>query len=135
MKSLIATGACALIGGGMLFFVVKRFVETVVFIRASRRAEGVVVGLSTARNSDGRTMYMPVVEFKAPGETLVRFTSTIASNPPSSKVGERTGVRYLVKKPQAAKIDSFAEIWLVTLVLAVIGLASLFIAFLIFRAR
>jgi hypothetical protein len=134
MGIYIAIGAVGLIGVVMTFFAVKRLIETVVFIRTSQQTGGKVVSLSTSRNSDGKTMYMPVVEFTTGAEKKIRFTSTIAASPPSYQVGEIARVRYLSKNPQAAKIDSFAELWLVTLILSVIGVVCLAVAALLFRS-
>ena len=52
MGIYIAVGACLLIGSAMLLYVVKRVIETVVFLRAASAAAGTVVALAPARNSD-----------------------------------------------------------------------------------
>jgi hypothetical protein len=135
MGSNIAIGVCCLIGSGMFLFAIKKVIETVHFIRASSRTVGTVISYASARNSDGGAMYLPVVEFTSPGGNTIRFTSTVASNPPTYKIGEQTDVLFLRRNPQAAKIKSFCEMWLVTFVLSVISFACLITAILIFLAR
>lgn len=131
----IAVGVCCSIGVLMLIFAFKRFIETMVFLRASLKASGTVVNLATARNSDGHTMYLPVIEFKTAGGANVRFNSTVASQPPAYSIGEKVEIRFLRKNPQAAKINSFWEIWMVTLVVGAIGVVCLIAALLIFLGK
>ena len=135
MGSNIAIVVCCLIGGGMSLFAVKRIIETINFIRASSRAVGTVAGYASARNSDGGAMYLPVLEFTTAGGKIVRVTSTVASNPPAYKIGEKTDVLFLKRNPQAARINSFSEMWLVTFILTIISFVCLTVAILIFLAK
>ncbi|GEM_PF-6206827 len=48
-----AIGILCLAGGAIILAVVKRFIETLVFIRAAFSTAGIVIHLATTRNSDG----------------------------------------------------------------------------------
>lgn len=79
-------------------------------------AEGTVVSY----NFNGRS-YSPVVVFRAPNGTLVRFASSVASRPPAYSIGESVSVLYPPGHPQDAVLDDFLQLWFVQTLLALIG--------------
>lgn len=135
MGQNIGIGICLVVGGLMFLFAVKGFIETLIFLRASRKTYALVVRLAKTRNSDRQTMYLPVLEFQSAGERKISVTSTIASNPPAYKIGEQVEIRYLTKNPQSAKINSFSEIWLITIFLTIFATACFALALVIFFAK
>lgn len=136
MESYIAVSILSLAGIVMFFFVLKRLIETFAFIRSSQRTSAVVVNNLTARDSDGRATYLPVLEFKIrDAERIIRFTASVASNPPAYKIGEQAEVRYLPKNPQAARINSFSDMWSATIVIAGIGIVCFAAAVIFFLSE
>ena len=140
MGVLIMGAACALIGGGMLLFTIKKIIETIVFLRTSEKVEATVVSYVTKYNrststSSRRTMYMPVLQFQAPGGNVVRVTGTVASHPPAYNIGELAEVRFLPKNPHGAKINSFMELWLLPVIFVFLAPALLVFAYVLFTQK
>ncbi|WNO07766.1 DUF3592 domain-containing protein [Teredinibacter sp. KSP-S5-2] len=109
-----------LVGLGLLlgaFFVYK---NTQDFMRDSLAAEGVVVDLVRSRSSDSTT-YRPVVQFETRDGTLVEFTSSMGSNPPSYSRGEVVQVLYQSSSPEQAKINGFFSLWGAAVILGGLG--------------
>jgi hypothetical protein len=132
MWGYLGIAVLCLVGGAITLFVVKSIIETFVFIRAAGRTAGTVIHLATTRNSDGHTLYLPVFEYRTNDGTRYQFTSTIASRPPSYKIGDTATILYLRRNPQNAKVKSFVELWLMNIIFAVIGLACFGGAIIIF---
>ena len=133
-------GACTLIGGGMLLFTIKKFIETIVFLRTSHKVEATVVSYKISRSratstQSSRTMYLPVLQFQAPGGKLVSITGTVASHPPAYNIGELAEVRYLPKNPHGAKINSFWEMWMLPVIFAFLAPALLVFAYVLFTQK
>jgi len=135
MGNYTAIGILGIVGGAFSVLMVKCLIETLVFLRVSRKVSARVVQYKTTRNNDGLTLYIPVVEFKTAGGTLVRAATSVASNPPAHEIGETVEVRFLPKNPKQARIDSFSENWLLPAVFALFGFFCFFFVFLMFHAR
>ena len=122
MNALKLIGAIFLLGsilllgaGGYAYHHTKKFLANSVV------AKGTVVDLAPRSSRSGGPTYAPVVRFKTErGETITVYGS-LASSPPSYKRGEEVKVRYDPKNPRDISIDSFFELWLLTLVLLGIG--------------
>lgn len=80
-------------------------------------------------------MYLPVVVFKTPQDLTYTITSKTASRPPAYEIGEQVTVLYLPKRPNDAKIKSFWEIWIPSLICLLIGLFISGFGVLIFYAK
>lgn len=79
-------------------------------------AIGTVVRLEESESNEGGTVYSPVVEFTANGQTH-SFESGNASDPPDYEVGDEVKVLYDPAAPNEARIESFAELWLMPILL------------------
>jgi hypothetical protein len=132
MSIYLVSGICGLAGGAMLLFVLKRFIGTLVFIRSGHKTVGKVVGLANARTSDHHLTYLPVFEFRTNDGQIIHYTSTVASNPPPYQIGATVELFFQTKNPRQAKINSFSELWLTTIVLLFISLVLFLFAFLAF---
>ncbi len=132
MGIYIGVGALLLVGSVMLLFALKLFYETIVFLRSAVRTVGTCIRLDGARNSDGQATSLPVFEYQTNDGTIYRYTSTVASTPPAYNVGDTATLLYHKRNPRNARINSFIEIWLVQLILAVLGLSCCLAAFFIF---
>ena len=110
-----------LVGIGLLigaFFAVS---STLSFRGGSTPAEGVVVEMVESRGSKGDRMFKPVVKWTDAKGGTHRLTGSVASSPPSYSTGERVTVRYQTANPENARIDSFTENWLISLILGLMG--------------
>ncbi len=111
------------LGFGVLLLVgaVMFTVGTSRFLARAQSAPGTVVDLQAKRDSDGDTMYKPVVTFTPSGHDAVTFTSTAASRPAAYSVGDAVEVLYLPADPQQARIRGFISLWLASVVLGGMG--------------
>jgi hypothetical protein len=122
MGLYIGAGVCFLIGGVMVIYALKLFYETLIFLRAAARTVGTVVYLAPARNSDGQATYLPVFAYRTNDGSIYQHTSTVASNPPSYKIGDTATLLYHKRNPRRARVRSFTELWLAQLTLIVCGI-------------
>lgn len=85
--------------------------------------------IELAESSDGEggcCVYSPVFEYTVNGQRY-QFESLNASSPPAYRVGQQVEIRYNLKDPSDAAVNSFGELWLVasllcpaTIVLAIV---------------
>jgi len=104
--------------GGAAFLVI----DTRGDIARADRADGTVVALIGEQGSDGGTVYYPRVRYVTRSGNPMEFTGSVGSSPPAFDVGEIVGVLYDPAAPEAARIDSFFQLWLAPLILGGIGL-------------
>jgi len=76
----------------------------------------------SSSSSDNSIMYKPLVQFTDNKGTLIEFSSSTSSNPPSYSVNEKVKVIYNPKSPNKAKIKSFFSLWGGATILGLIGL-------------
>ena len=122
------------IGIIMLVIGVRLWLGTSQFIAHAHGAIGTVIELREKRDSDGDTMYAPVVRFAADGRE-VTFVSNTSSRPAAYHVGEAVEVLYAPGNPDDARVRGFASLWLGPLVLGGLGTAftGAGVAFIFFR--
>ena len=77
--------------------------QTESFLERAVPAAGVVVDM-VANDSGDTTTYAPIVAFEDHGRTY-RFKDSVASNPPSHRMGEAVRVLYDPGRPADARID------------------------------
>src|SRR5579871_6299377 len=105
-----------------------------IWLYRSVPAKGVITSVSEVTGEQDRTVnYAPTFTFKAENGQAYNVTSGVASNPPGFEVGQEVRVRYIGSNPMSAEIDSFWQLWLVTVVCC--GLGTLFAGagYLLFR--
>ncbi len=115
-----------LIGLVLLFAGFLSYNHTQKFITNSEVTTGTVIdlvrGTSGPENSgSGSYVYYPVVQFKTNNDSLIEFQSKVGSNPPACRKGEQVQVRYLEQAPYKAGIDSFMQLWFVSIILLGLG--------------
>ncbi len=113
-------GLAMLIGAYLLFTNTQDFVETAV------TTEGIVVELVRSSSNDS-TVYHPAIEFSTQDGTIVEFTSSAGTNPPSYSRGEVVTVLYQESSPEQAKIEGFFTLWGATTIVGIIGAGFLLI--------
>ena len=74
------------------------------------RAQGQVVRLASERGSDGSS-YHAVVRFRTGQNTVIEFTDSFGSNPPSHRVGDQVTVLYLADDPRRGAIVDRGRFW------------------------
>ena len=83
-------------------------------VRGGGQVLGEVVDME-ASDSDGSTVYSPVVEYVVDGETY-RFEGGSASSPPAYHVGQKVTILYDRADPNHAQINNFSELWLLPVI-------------------
>ena len=110
----ICSGGCLGVGLGFAFY-------TSYFLSTAAQAAGKVIALNERYDQQsGDTQFAPVFSFVGNDGKSYTVTSSIASNPSGFAVGDQVKVRYLSSNPRGAKIGSFMQLWLVTMVLGIL---------------
>lgn len=118
----------SLLGFGMLAVSLFLYTATKEFLKDAVTAQGTVTELVRSKSSDSTT-YRPVVEFKTADGSVVEFTSSMGSNPPSFSRGEVVEVFYEEASPEKAKINTFFSLWGLPLIFGSVGLVFFLIGF------
>jgi Protein of unknown function (DUF3592) len=122
VPSWLFTAIFLLVGLGMLGGAIYSFVTTWQFIGAAATADGAVIALEERWNSaDGGSTYYPRVAFETEDRRRYEFTGDTGSQPAAFVVGERVRVLFDPARPEAARIDSFFQLWLLPLILGGLG--------------
>ncbi len=99
------------IGVSILFLGWEWRAHTQEMVAAMLPAEGRVVQVVPRADSEGKTLFYPIVEFRTAEGRTIRFQGSTGSNPPSYRTGAQVKVRYDPQSPESAVIDSW-ELWL-----------------------
>jgi hypothetical protein len=98
-------------------------IYNLVFLNRSVPATGTIESLAPVMNQeDGSLNYAPVFTFMAQDGHSYTVKAGVASNPPGFTVGQVVNVRYVRTDPTGAKLDSFWQLWFMTIVFAGLGL-------------
>ncbi len=100
-------------------------------LASSVKATGKVIGLGEIMGKDGY-LYCPQVEFQIPNGQTFRFQSKVGTQPPSYRVGQQVQVVYQMTNPNQAEIDSLTALWFLPGCMSLMGLAFLFMGFILF---
>ncbi len=118
--------ALILVGPLLLLFGVLSYFSTRSFLEGAEKADGVIVRLEEEADDDDdddddSVMYRPVYTFTdaAGNEHTVR--SDTSSDSPQYDVGDRVKVLYDPADPTDAVLDSFFDVWGLTLALCALG--------------
>ena len=117
-----------LIGLGMLIGSFFLYQSTNEFLKDVLTTEGTVVELIRSRSTDSTT-YRPVVKFRTRGGSVVEFTSSTGSNPPSYSTGETVEVLFHEASPENAKINGFFSLWGGAVILGGMGAVFFLVGF------
>lgn len=113
------------LGGGIISFCVGICFATytVVFIARSASTTGTIIRLDQVPDQENDTVnYAPAFSFKAQSGSDYTVRSSTATNPPGLKIGEQVRVIYLKDDPSSAKLDSFWQLWFVTIILCALAI-------------
>jgi|SRR5581483_5351715 len=95
------------------------------FLRDAVRADARVVRIIERRDVGSDASYYPVFSFRDPTGEEHEVYSSSGSFPPANAVGDSVTVLYRPQQPSKAREDSFSELWLLPVILAVVGLFDL----------
>ncbi len=113
-------GLVLLIAGFMSYHFTQKFMA------GSEVTTGTVIDLvrgTSTSNDTGQSSYVyyPVVQYETINGSVIEFQSRTGSNPPSCRKGDQVRVRYSEQAPYKARIDSFMQIWFVSIILGSLG--------------
>ena len=113
---------------GLVFILVSfwTYRNTRQFLAQSETAQGQVIDLVLRSSHDSNSgtssgVYYPVVRFATPEGEYIEFQSGIGSQPPAYRIGDRVTVRYRPDDPYRARIDSFFQLWFLSVLFGGLG--------------
>jgi len=112
-------------GGAVTVGVAIVFVfTTAIFIHKATETSGRILNLApvTAPEDDG-VNYAPVFTFTASDGRSYTITSNTSTNPPGFTVGQAVRVLYDPRNPADARLKNSAQLWMVSLICAPLGLS------------
>ena len=113
-------------GTGLSFQAIRLVIQRRVFLRDSEVATGVIVALVETRDEDEASCF-PTVRFRTATGQVVTFQSGAGTGKADWRVGDPVEVRYRRDRPDSAEVSSFAALWGLALVFAVLGIGFLFV--------
>lgn len=119
MKLLFEGLVCLVVGAAFCAAAVFSWMRTRRFVEESVPAFGEVIKL-IERYDEGVT-YAPVVRFLGPGGRVIEFTESVSSKPARHRVGEQVKILYRPEDPTRARVASTLNLYLLTIIFAVIG--------------
>ena len=123
-RRLIRFAGRVWLGGGIacLLLSVGFSIYTRIFISNAERSSGTILRLvPIADKEDGAVNYAPVFTFAADDGKIYTITSDTSTNPPEFEVGQSVPVLYSKGNPAGAKLSSFGQLWIDTVVSASLG--------------
>ena len=88
---------------------------------------GTVTRLTQSRDSHGGTLYQAHISYKTSSGLDIEFGDSSRSSSPAYSIGQHVPVLYNPETPRRARIDTFANRWLLALVFG--GMGSVFLFF------
>jgi hypothetical protein len=115
-------GLVCVVGPGLLLLAAVTGVERALFLHSAATAEGAIIALrETTTAGRTRKSSFPIFQFKAANGKSITVTSNIAES--SWRLGGPVRVLYQPDRPENAHIDSFAQLWMLPVVVGVVGAA------------
>jgi len=105
----------------VLIVAVGMWIYTIFISLRYERTTGTVVGYKTSRNPKGGGGEAEIVEFKGPDGKTVEFTEKVYRARLIQREGHTVNVLYDPNKPTRARINSFATLHFIPVILAVVG--------------
>lgn len=104
---------------GVILFIVCFFItrETLTSIANSTTTTGEVIALV------GSDTKKSVVRFSTPDGGVYTLESSVSSNPPQHRVGDKVGVLYQTDNPGEAKLNSFLDLWFASIITGILAVS------------
>lgn len=111
---------------GIPFAIVSVFVlkDTINLLSNSHKTIGKIIGIEEERRRNGGYMYSPVIKYKSVTGDEYVYRSTTKTGYTSYKIGQQIELIYDKSNPQNARVNSFLDIWFLTIIMGVGGWAS-----------
>lgn len=104
--------------GVVLLFVTFSFVSnTLSTISKSTKTTGEVIGLV------GSDTKKSVIRFSTPDGGVYTLESSVSSNPPQHRVGDKVSVLYQTDNPGDAKLNSFLDLWFASIITGILAIS------------
>jgi hypothetical protein len=121
LTSVIA-GLFVIIGSSLTVAAARSLRKVRRLLAGAKVVTGTVVALERRPSAeDIHPAWFPVLEFETLRGQRIRFTGFSGSQETLYRVGETVQVIYDVGDPQNARIKSFADLWLLPLILGALG--------------
>ncbi len=120
-KVFILVGIVCIIAATFLTYSARSFLKSTIL------TEGTVVGLPS-QLVDGRMTYFPIVSYQNQSGEIFTYRAREGSSPAAFAVGDRIQLFYEKSNPQIAKIETFANLWMRTMVFLGVGIILLLAA-------
>ena len=103
------------------------------YLRRATKTNATITNLIERKNDDGDTLFAPEYVFTDQNNNAIKIISSIASFPPSGKVGDQIEILYDPENPRHSIQYNFASLWGFPAVLAILGsLDLIFFGFVVF---
>lgn len=112
----VAVGGLGILAALFLYMRGRKFLSTAL------SAQGRLADNVAGTDSEGGTVYYPVVEFTAADGQQVRFQGSVGSSRPKYQPGQAVPVRYSPTNPQDARLPGVFGMWFLPLLFGVMGI-------------
>jgi hypothetical protein len=113
-------GSFCIAGPLLLILALGTAVQRAALVVSGRHAEATVIGAQQSGSS--RVSYAPVFQFAASDGRSYTVSSDVYGKESAVRYGNRVQVLYWPNHPESARIDAFAPLWTMPLVVGVVGL-------------
>lgn len=100
-------------------------VNTHSFVNSAITTQGTIVNFSRRLSTDSKKQsiyyYYPVIKFTAQNGEPTTFESNVGSNSPAYTQGQQVEVLYNPEQPKSAQINSWVELWIISVVFGGVG--------------
>lgn len=97
------------------------YTSTSNFLKKAEKTQGTVLDVVERKTSDGKSYY-PVYSFVDVYGTRHKIYSKSGSYPPEYEIGDSIPIFYDPENPEKIKMDSFASLWVGSIIAGVLGL-------------
>jgi hypothetical protein len=98
------------------------FLSSILFSLRAKKTTGTVVGYRTSRSAKGGSGQAEIVDFSGPDGKTIQFTEKVYRTRIIQREGHTVNVLYDPNNPSRARINSFATLYLIPAILAVVGI-------------
>lgn len=116
----VFVGSFCLAGPLLLILALGTAVQRCALVISGARAEATVIGAARASGSTSAT-YAPVFQFTARDGRSYTINSDLYGKQSAIRYGQRLRVLYSPDHPKSARIDAFAPLWTMPLVVGAVG--------------
>jgi hypothetical protein len=118
----VFVGSFCVAGPLLLILALATAAQRCALVMSGARAEATVIGAARASGST-RATYAPVFQFAALDGRSYTVNSDVYGKESEIRFGQRLRVLYWPAHPESARIDAFAPLWTMPLVVGVVGAA------------